>query len=203
MIGTFCCPEFPYRELSLCRSQEYSHGPRNSEKAKSTNVAKDFDKVPCCGAQDWHGRAFRFSGKCHNTGLIESRNRRAAREFRLCNAQRSPKNHGNSAQSFSNHENKPNKRQGKSPRPRASKRVIFSSSTRCFWRQSSTFCLPSASTLNTLSPPEGLHLTRNTSGLSAEYIWEFFNEYPNKNRKNFSRKKWPRTVRERVFRVLT
>ena len=76
--------------------------------------------------------SLRFSGKCHNTGLIESRNRRAAKKFRLCNAQRSPKNHGNSAQSFSNHENKPNKRQGKSPRPKVSKKVIFSLSTRCF-----------------------------------------------------------------------
>ena len=104
MIGTFCYPEFSFREFSLCRSQENSHGPRNSEKVVST---KDFDKVPCCDVQVWHRRAFHFSRKCCNRGLIEFKNQRAPNKVRLYNAQRSPKNYGNSVQSFPNYENQP------------------------------------------------------------------------------------------------
>ena len=81
MIGTSCCREFSYPEFSLCRSKKYSHGPRSSETATRTNEARGYNMVPYGGAQDWHGRTWSVSGKCHSQNLIEPRNQRAANEI--------------------------------------------------------------------------------------------------------------------------
>ena len=188
MIGTSCCQEFPYPELSLCRSQKYSHGPRSSEIATRTNETRGFSMVPYGGAQDWHGRTWSVSGKCHSRNFIEPRNQRAAKKLRLCKAQRSSKNSKNSAQNFLNNENKPQKGQGKSSKPQSIQEIIFLFVDEVFFEGLQlSFFLPPQQT-----PPYRHRKViphRNiwfSSCLSAEYCLGVPEVDPNKKpRKNF------------------
>ena len=175
MIGTSCCREFPYPEFSLCRSKKYSHGPRSLETATRTNEARGYNVVPYGGAQDWHGRTWSVSGKCHSRGLIEPRNQRAAKIFRLCNAQRSPKNSKNSAQRFFNNENKPQSRPGKESCTQSIQEGIFLSST-------------TTAPLEGCFPPEHIFLLVWVPNSVWESLWSTLSWPKQKLRKNFSYK---------------
>jgi hypothetical protein len=128
MIGTFRCQKFPNRELSLCRSQENSHGQRSSEKAKRTSVAKDFSMVPYCGAKDWYGRTFCNSRKCHNLKKRRPRNQRAAKNFDCARPNEIANFQEIAPETSKNLRKDPKKDQGKSPRPENFKyQVAYSS----------------------------------------------------------------------------
>ena len=189
---------FQIRISAFVDPKKYSHGPRSSEKAKRTSVAKD-----CYGSLLWCLRLIRANSSwlqvVPKQRPSEPRNQRAAK---LCSTVQSPTKSQKSLKRrlklLYTWKQAPKTAREKVLNPEHPRKIFLRRWE--FFRRPSTFRLPSA-TSTTTAPPEGQFPPEHISLLA----WmpnmsrsRSKNVNPNKNQKIFFRKKWPSTVRERV-----
>ena len=147
MIGTLCCRKFLNPDFSLCRSQKIFPWAKKFRESEKNQHCEGLHMVPycCCLRLTWANSSKLQAVPKPKPG--RPRNQRAAKKLGLCNAQRSSQSLGKSAWNFFTHENNPQKRPGTDLQTQSKKGSALSSTelpTKC--QQSSTFCLPSATT---------------------------------------------------------
>ena len=96
--------KFPYRELSLCRSQNIPMGQEIQRKRKEPTERRTTQRFPMLVPKTDPGELSVNSWKCHYYTLIKPRNQRAARNIDCAMLNETQKSCNNSAKNFSTHE---------------------------------------------------------------------------------------------------